>query len=286
MSKRRYLVLAMAAIAATLLVAGAPVSAQDEAQTNDTTQNETDLPEEAALGHSISMMVSVSAEDVDNAFDHHKADRALERANSSEEKAAVANQIARESAEEVSEARERVAELREEYKEGEISEAKYKAERAKINASVAGDVKLVNETVSEVEAEGNASAAVDWSVIEQIRNNASNMTGQQVSTLAKQITDTKNAMDNMGEMVNEHANDRAEDARNKSNEKRNNAEDRGNTTETNTSTHSESNTSTSDDGTEHSSEQDAEGDADADGDGDEEVEAEAEADSNATVENS
>lgn len=269
MSQHKYLALALMVVAATLVVV-APVSAQESTDANETVENETEIPDEPALGHSISAMMSVNSEEVESAFDQYKADRAFERANSSEERAEIANELANESNEEIAEAREEAKEIRAEYENGEMSEAEYRSKQAELNASVEGEVELMNKTASEVEDDPNASAAVDWGLIGQLQENASNMTGEQVSQIARNISDAPGALDNLEDKVNENAEDAMDKVENNTSEREGDDRMERNETEQN----QDSNTSTDPDDNRPESDDDRETDSEQTDDSETETEAE------------
>lgn len=177
-------------IAAVGVGPAAALGAGDVGTTNALdAQNETN-ESDVEPGAQLSAVVGVQEAEIDGDIESRAFGHAVANASSNESKAdVVADQVER-NEERLAELEERKVELTEQREAGNISESKYEAEMAKIAAETATIQQTTNQSANASEdlpAELLEERGVNASAIETLQDRASELSGGEVSEMAKRI---------------------------------------------------------------------------------------------------
>jgi len=173
---------AVAAPASDLGDAGTSPAVQ-EADGNGT-ENET------APGAQLAGVVNVQGAEVEGEVAERSFDVQLAAAQSNASKASVLANRTGDLSERVSDLRERKQELQAAREAGEISRGQYRAEMARVAAELRTANRLLNRTTDETEklpASALEQAGVDAQSLEQLRQAAGNLSGPEISEIARDI---------------------------------------------------------------------------------------------------
>ncbi|WP_276252101.1 hypothetical protein [Haloarcula rara] len=177
------LLLVVSAVAAVPAVMAQQTEAETE--TNQTSENDT-----AAPGAQLSGVVAVGDAELDGDVDSRAYDIRVDRANSSDAKAAVlADQLNRTS-ERLGELEERRDRLKEARDNGSMSEGEYRSRTATLHAESKNAERLVNQTnatASELPAETLEENGVNVDAIRALSDRAANLTGPETAEIARSV---------------------------------------------------------------------------------------------------
>lgn len=177
-------------------------AAQDQNATNatDEYENVTDAADEnaSAPGEQLAGIVGVQEAEIEGDLEQRTFGIKIARAASQDAQADVVADQLNTTQERLAELQERKADLDEKRESGEISEGRYRAEVAKVAAESKSVANMANQSESvagELPADLLEQKGIDVEAIQTLKNDAANMTGQEVSDIARQI-----AGNNVGEI--------------------------------------------------------------------------------------
>lgn len=193
--------IAVVAVLAVMMMAAPAMAAPTDTPTDDTstdTQTETDAETNEtdsgnngmSLGQRISGMVAMEKENIKGEIDQAGFKARLAQADSDEERAEIIAEQLDETNKSVSELKEEREEIREQYKNGNISESEYTTKMATLSAKIDNAEEMTNESEDATEGIPNETLeanGVNASAIQQLKNNAQNMSGQEVAEVARSI---------------------------------------------------------------------------------------------------
>lgn len=187
--KRTSLFVALLVVVGMLVVPAAGVMAQE---TDD--ENEED---EIAPGERLSGVVGVQQAEFDGEIERNAFKIALERADDNATKASHIAEKLNETERRLTELNERQAELQEQRENGNISEGKYRAQMAKTVTEIENSNQQLNqsnETAAQLPAETLEANGVNTTAIRTLMDNASEMSGGEVSEIARSIAGDRSGM--------------------------------------------------------------------------------------------
>ncbi|PSQ13531.1 hypothetical protein BRC99_03840, partial [Halobacteriales archaeon QS_7_69_60] len=173
-------IVALLVVVGTLVVPAAGVVAQDESTSND----------EVAPGERLSGVVGVQAAELEGEIETRAYEAEIEAAESDDERAERVAERTEQLDERLADLREERAELLEERREGELTEGEYRAEIAALEAetdTVQAQLNETNETAAGLPEETLAANGVDATAIRTLGQEADNLSGAEVSALARSI---------------------------------------------------------------------------------------------------
>lgn len=196
---------ALALLALTVFVAMpvAGLSVMDGSQSAvaaDEHENQTDSVDEnaSAPGEQLAGIVGVQEAEIEGDLEQRTFGIKVAQAASQDAQADVVADQLNTSEERLAELQERKADLDEKRESGEISEGRYRAEVAKVAAESKSVANMANQSESvagELPADLLEQKGIDVEAIQTLKNDAANMTGEEVSDIARQI-----AGDRVGEI--------------------------------------------------------------------------------------
>lgn len=142
-------------------------------------------------GDRIAGVMSVQEAELEGELERHAYENALERADDNASKAAVIGERVEASQERIRELEARKAELDERREAGEISEGRYRAEIARLSAEVnvaRGTLDRSEAAAGELPEDVLEANGVNVTAIRELRGNADELNGQEVSEIARSIT--------------------------------------------------------------------------------------------------
>ena len=173
-------IVALLVVVGTLVVPAAGVVAQDESRSND----------EVAPGERLSGVVGVQAAELEGEIETRAYEAEIEAAESDDERAERVAERTEQLDERLADLREERAELLEERREGELTEGEYRAEIAALEAetdTVQAQLNETNETAAGLPEETLAANGVNATAIRTLGQEADNLSGAEVSALARSI---------------------------------------------------------------------------------------------------
>ena len=207
-TKRRVALLVAAALVVSAVVGAGGVAAQsgnetvtdtptatadgtNETATNETATNEIDDgPPNGTAAARLMGTVGVTEAEVEGEVERRTFGIAVARAASNNSKVGVVADQVNRTRERLRELRERREELNESYENGTMSESAYQARLATLAAQVNETETMINETEEESAGlpEGRLEAkGVNATAIQRLKTDASNLTGPEVSRIARSI---------------------------------------------------------------------------------------------------
>ena len=155
-------------------------------------EEETDEDEDVDLspGQELSAVVNVQANEVEHAVEAHQFANQLENADSDEEKAEIVAEHVEETEMDVKDVEEKKEELKELREEGEISEAQYHIEMAEAVSESQGTEKMADHAATAAEGvddEALEEVGVDEEQLNHLKENASDLSGEEVSEIAQEL---------------------------------------------------------------------------------------------------
>jgi hypothetical protein len=181
-------VLVLVGTVAAVPAAGLVQSSDDGAASAQTAANESNAS--VAPGERLSGVVGVGEAELEGEVESRAFGLAVARADSDEARADLIAQKVNESRERVENLSERREQLREARENGSISQGQYAARIAELAARSDNVQRTANDTANASEglpAELLESKGVNASAIQQLRDNARNLTGQEVAEVARSI---------------------------------------------------------------------------------------------------
>jgi hypothetical protein len=181
-------VLVLVGTVAAVPAAGLVQSSDDGAASAQTAANESNAS--VAPGERLSGVVGVGEAELEGEVESRAFGLAVARADSDEARADLIAQKVNESRERVENLSERREQLREARENGSISQGQYAARIAELAARSDNVQRTANDTANASEglpAELLESKGVNASAIQQLRDNARNLTGQEVAEIARSI---------------------------------------------------------------------------------------------------
>lgn len=171
----------IAAVAALVLAAAGGVAAaqntSDNTTVDNTTADEADADVQLSFGEQISILVANHQTEVSHTVENAAFEVAFER----DAEAAVEDR-ARQLQERVDRAEEKQAEIDEKVESGEMSERRAMAEKAKLSV----EAEAVNRSADSV-LDKAAEQGINTSAVETLKQNASELSGEEVSRIARSI---------------------------------------------------------------------------------------------------
>lgn len=166
----------------------------------DAQENRTDSADEnaSAPGEQLAGIVGVQEAEIDGDLEQRAFGIKVAQAATQDAQADVVAGQLNETRQRLAELQERKADLEEKRESGEISEGRYRAEVAKVAAESKSVANMANQSESvagELPADLLQQKGIDVEAIQTLKNDAANMTGEEVSEIARQI-----AGDNVGEI--------------------------------------------------------------------------------------
>lgn len=143
-----------------------------------------------SAGQQLSAVVGVGQAEVEGEVEERSFALQLGNASNDSERAQVVGENARTLRQELSDVRERIDELRQAREDGNISEAEYRARVAPLAARAQGLERQVNATSNASEgipADVLEANGVNTSALQELKNNAANLSGGEVSEIARSI---------------------------------------------------------------------------------------------------
>lgn len=187
--------LAVALVLSTLGISGAvaaqPAPIQEQGtdteteQTTDEEENE-DIP----VGHQLSGFIAMQSEALDGELDKRAFENRVDNAESDTEKSDEIGKEVEKTKEEMKEINEKRAELREQRKAGEISQVEFRVKMAELDQRATNaekKVEAVEEKTKGLPVEKLEANGVNADAILELRSSASELSGPQVSEIAKSI---------------------------------------------------------------------------------------------------
>lgn len=172
---------------------------------NETTNDSTNV----TPGGQLMGVIGVQESELDGEIEERTFGLKVASAASNESKATIVAEQFAELQERLENLTERKQELREAHRNGNISDAKYSTEMAKLAAEMKTVERLANATANESEALPEsllAEKGINVTAIQTLRANAENLTGPEVAAIARSV-----AGPNVGtNIVDEHRPDRSE----------------------------------------------------------------------------
>ncbi len=175
------LLLVVSAVAAVPMV----MAQQTETQTDQTTENDT-----AAPGAQLAGVVAVGDAELDGDVDARAYDIRVDRANSSDAKAAVVADQLNRTSERLGELEQRRQQLEQARDNGSMSEGEYRSRVATLHAESKNAERLVNQTnatASELPAETLEENGVNVDAIRALSDRAANLTGPETAEIARSV---------------------------------------------------------------------------------------------------
>jgi hypothetical protein len=191
--KRTGLLVALLVIVGMLVVPAAGVVAQET--------DDEDGKAEIAPGERLSGVVGVQQAEFDGEIERNAFRIALERADDNATKASRIAEKLNQSQERLAELNERKAELQQQRETGNITEGKYRARMAKTATEIENTKQQLNqsnETAAQLPAETLEANGVNTTAIRALMNNASEMSGGEVSEIARSIAGDRSGMVDRG----------------------------------------------------------------------------------------
>ncbi|WP_430503568.1 DUF7096 domain-containing protein [Haloparvum sp. PAK95] len=207
-------------IAAVGVGPAAALGAGDVGTTNAVdAQNETN-ESDVAPGTQLSAVVGVQESEIEGSIESRAFGHAVANATTNESKAEVVAKQLERNRERLAELQERKQELKEERAAGNISEGQYKAKMAKIAAETASIKQTTNQSANATEGIPTSvleEQGINASAIQQLQENASELSGGEVAEIAKSIAGERTgqaggAPDDVGERGEAGDRDETEDA--------------------------------------------------------------------------
>jgi hypothetical protein len=187
--KRTTLLVALVVIVGTLVVPAAGVLAQEAGSE--------DGDEEVAPGERLSGVVGVQAAEFEGEIERNAFRIGLERADDNASKASRIAEKLNESEQRLTELQERKAELEERRENGNISEGQYRARMARLateTETVRQQLDQSNATAAELPEETLEQNGVNATAIRTLSGNASELSGGEVSEIARSIAGDRSGM--------------------------------------------------------------------------------------------
>lgn len=195
---------ALALLALTVVVAmpvaGLSVNGSQSAVAADEHENRTDTVDEnaSAPGERLAGIVGVQEAEIEGDLEQRTFGIRVAQAATQDAQADVVADQLNTTEERLAELQERKADLDEKRESGEISEGRYRAEVAEVAAESRSVANMANQSESvagELPADLLEQKGIDVEAIQTLKNDAANMTGEEVSEIARQI-----AGDRVGEI--------------------------------------------------------------------------------------
>ncbi len=192
------LVAALLVVSAVVGVGGVAAQSGNETVTdaptadgaNETATSGNDGPPNGTAAARLMGTVGVTEAEVEGEVERRAFGIAVARAASNESKVSVVASQFNQTRERLRELRERRAELNASYENGSISESTYRARVATLAAQVNQTETMINETQEEsagLPEERLEAKGINVTAIQRLRANASNLTGPEVSRIARSI---------------------------------------------------------------------------------------------------
>lgn len=213
-------------LVALLVVAGFVAIPAVGAVIQEDTDDEADSVQ---TGDRIAGVMGVQEAELEGELERHAYQNALERADNNATKAAVIAERVEAAEARLEELEERKAELDERRESGEISESRYRAEIARLSAEAnvtRGSLERSESAAAGLPEDTLAENGVNVAAIRELRGNADELNGPEVSEIARSVTGdnpgagprSDNANDNPGDDARENPrgdgenqNDRSDD---------------------------------------------------------------------------
>lgn len=195
--KRTSLLVAVLVVVGMLVVPATGVLAQE---TDD--ESEAD---DVSPGERFSGVVGVQSAEFDGEVERNAYRIALERADDNATKASHIAEKLNETERRLAELTERKAQLQEQRENGEITEGQYRARTARMAAEVETAKKQLNRsnaTAAELPAETLEANGVNVTAIRTLQNDASELSGPEVSEIARSIAGDQRGIADRGESEN------------------------------------------------------------------------------------
>lgn len=184
MRELKVLILAIALALGAVVVAGSALGLGVGviAETNET-EEETTAPNESNLGAQVSSFAQASAADANTSVDTGMWEAGV---NDSDNPAAAVDNRTNALFDRLERLQERSDDLEAKRDNGTINEQAYEARASAIRSQIANVEYKINHTE---QTASNVGVGVDETKLNELRSNAANMTGPEVSALARNITD-------------------------------------------------------------------------------------------------
>lgn len=172
--------LVIAAVAVVTLAAAGGVAAAQNASDNtsdNTTDVEADADVEMSFGEQISILVHNHQTEVSHTVENAAFDVAFER-----DAETAVEERAQQLQERVQKAEQKKAEIREKVESGEMSEGRAMVEKAKLSTEADAVNSSADSVIGKAEEQG-----INVSAVETLKQNASELSGEEVSRIARSI---------------------------------------------------------------------------------------------------
>lgn len=150
-----------------------------------------DGADEVQNGDRIAGVMAVQEAELEGELERHSYENALDRADDNATKAAVIAERVEASEERLQTLEERKAALEEQRESGEISEGRYRVEIARLSAetnAAEGTLDRSEEAANGLPADVLEANGVNVTAIQELRENARELNGQEISKIARSIT--------------------------------------------------------------------------------------------------
>lgn len=216
--KRISIIMAAVLVVGTLAFPVAGVVAQ-ETDTQTQTETPTDDADENATvspGERLAGVVGVQEAEFDGEIENRGLQIAIERADDNASKTLALAQTANDSEARLAELEERREDLEAQREDGSISEGQYRAEMATLAVeldNVERQLNTTNETASELPEDVLEANGVNTTAIETLKQNASELGGQEVAEIARSIAGNERGEVERGDAAEERGDRDGEDER-------------------------------------------------------------------------
>lgn len=189
MTDNRLVLVVALVVGVGLVVGAAPLVSAQEVSGEETDDGGREEPE-LSLGHKMSGVIAVSMTDVEGELERMEFEQDVAEADNESEQAGVVGDEVRESQDELAEIKEERSKVLEEFKAGELSQSEFAVRMAVLEAEQENVVEQVDRAggeADELPVEALESEGVDMSRVVELRENASEMSGPEVSALATSL---------------------------------------------------------------------------------------------------